>query len=70
MVKFCIYYIPFVIMKIIFFITYIIVILEYLLLLLKVYIREITLLKTRKGDSPLKSSGPDCACANTNYFIY
>ena len=25
--------------------------------------------KKRKGDSPLKSSGLDCTCANTNYFI-
>ena len=25
--------------------------------------------KKRKGDSPLKSSGSDCTCANTDYFI-
>ena len=43
--KFCICYIPFVFMKIIF-ITYLIMVLEYLLL--KVYIREITLLKNEK----------------------
>ena len=23
----------------------------------------------KKGDSPLKRSGPDCTCANTDYFI-
>ena len=25
--------------------------------------------KKQKGDSLLKGSGPDCTCANTDYFI-
>ena len=28
-----------------------------------------TSVKKRKGDSLLKSSSPDCTCANTDYFI-
>ena len=56
-------------MKIIFFITYLFffIVLEYFLL--KVNIKEMTPLKNRNGDSPLKRFGPDYTCANTDYFI-
>ena len=40
-----------------------------LIFLLNVNIREITLLKIRKGNSPVKRSGLDCTCVNTDYFI-
>ena len=35
----------------------------------KVNIREISPLQKRDGDAPLKGSGSDCTCANTDYFI-
>ena len=54
-------------MKIILFILH--TVLWFKNILLKVNIGEITPLKTEKEISPLKRSGLDCTCANTDYFI-